>query len=225
MQLQHVDQYKTLLSFLSITLGPDYEINLYNYDADGFTLIALANGGMSGRNLGDSLGNMELNLLQQKAYQATSFQTNYTSIAPSGKALRSSSLLLQDEEGQPTGMICINFDSHRFEDFSKQVLELCHPDSYILKETTMRFDSLELKNETATTPTTDSLDALTSDIFSVALDNAIVPVEYLTQKERIEIVRMLQEKGVFLIKGAIPHVAEKLQCSTATIYRYLQQLD
>ena len=46
----------------------------------------------------------------------------------------------------------------------------------------------------------------------------------LKQEERMTVIHTLQEKGVFLIKGAVPEVAQALSCSEATIYRYLSKL-
>ena len=47
------------------------------------------------------------------------------------------------------------------------------------------------------------------------------PVIYLTKDEKVSIVKDLEEKGVFLIKGAIDYVANALQVSRYTIYNYL----
>ncbi|WP_238558869.1 helix-turn-helix domain-containing protein [Yersinia pestis] len=40
--------------------------------------------------------------------------------------------------------------------------------------------------------------------------------------EKKEIVKKLNEKGVFLLKGAVAEVAMRLETSEQTIYRYLK---
>ena len=54
------------------------------------------------------------------------------------------------------------------------------------------------------------------------MENSFVPVDRLNQEEKIEIVRDLEGKGVFMLKGAVSEVAEKLGVSEATLYRYIR---
>ena len=49
-------------------------------------------------------------------------------------------------------------------------------------------------------------------------------VERLNVEEKIKVVKYLQEKGIFKVKGAIVLVAEKLAVSEPTIYRYLKKM-
>ena len=54
---------------------------------------------------------------------------------------------------------------------------------------------------------------------------ADVPVERLTQDEKMEIMAALNRKGVFLLKGSVSYVAKELHSSEASIYRYLGKLN
>ena len=49
--------------------------------------------------------------------------------------------------------------------------------------------------------------------------------ERLTKQERVEIVKVLYEKGLFNLKDAINFVAQKLSCSPTTIYRYVGKIE
>ena len=51
-----------------------------------------------------------------------------------------------------------------------------------------------------------------------------LPASRLKKAERAEIIRILNKKGIFILKGAIPLVAAKLSCSSASVYRYLSEL-
>ena len=55
--------------------------------------------------------------------------------------------------------------------------------------------------------------------------NYPVPVERLTQDEKMEIMATLNRKGVFLLKGSVSYVAKELHSSEASIYRYLGKLN
>ena len=62
-------------------------------------------------------------------------------------------------------------------------------------------------------------------ICNQVLSEATVPVDRLSQDEKIAIVEKLDGKGVFLFKGAVALVAGRLQTSEATIYRYLSKIN
>ena len=49
--------------------------------------------------------------------------------------------------------------------------------------------------------------------------------ERLNVDEKIKVVKYLQEKGTFKVKGAIVLVAEKLAVSEPTVYRYLKKME
>jgi predicted transcriptional regulator YheO len=46
----------------------------------------------------------------------------------------------------------------------------------------------------------------------------------MDRAKKLEIVSFMDEKGFFLIKGAIDNVAESLQVSKVTVYSYLDQI-
>ena len=46
----------------------------------------------------------------------------------------------------------------------------------------------------------------------------------LSQQEKLEIVSNLDQKGIFLVKGAIVELARFLHTTETTIYRYLNKL-
>ena len=46
----------------------------------------------------------------------------------------------------------------------------------------------------------------------------------LTREQRIEKVRFMKEKGLFLMKGSIEKAAEKLGVNKVTIYSYLDEV-
>ena len=43
----------------------------------------------------------------------------------------------------------------------------------------------------------------------------------LSRDEKIQIIRFMNEKGIFLIKGTVEMVAERLKTAKVTIYSYL----
>ena len=58
------------------------------------------------------------------------------------------------------------------------------------------------------------------------MDNIIGPGggQKLSRDERIEKVRFMEEKGLFLMKGSVEQAAEKLGVNKVTIYSYLDEV-
>ena len=50
------------------------------------------------------------------------------------------------------------------------------------------------------------------------------PVETMSRDQRIEKVRFMEEKGIFLMKGSVEKAAEVLGVNKVTIYSYLDEI-
>ena len=49
--------------------------------------------------------------------------------------------------------------------------------------------------------------------------------KYFPEGTQVDIIDILNRKGVFLLKGSVSHVAQTLHSSEASIYRYLGKLN
>ena len=193
-------QYTVLVDFLGHILGPDYEVALHELKDDSNEIIAIANGELTGRHLGSPLSNKMLEYLTSHLYETQDYVLRFESTAITGKKLCSNSLFIKGPRNELTGLLCINFDSSRYQELSARVMDLC---SNML------------------TPGVQSGASIVSEVVS----NYPVPVERLTQDEKMEIMATLNRKGVFLLKGSVSYVAKELHSSEASIYRYLGKLN
>ena len=71
----------------------------------------------------------------------------------------------------------------------------------------------------------NSADAVALDAINRELERMGVTPGHLTHSERLQVITSLESAGIFLLKGAIKSVAAALGCSTASIYRYLSQIN
>ena len=46
----------------------------------------------------------------------------------------------------------------------------------------------------------------------------------MRRHEKIELIRFMDEKGIFLMKGSVEKVAEQLGISKVTVYSYLDEV-
>ncbi|MEL7602040.1 MAG: PAS domain-containing protein [Bacillota bacterium] len=220
MTQEQIKQYKVLVEFLSNTLGPDYEIALHDLSDKNNSIVAIENGHISGRSVGGPLTNVALKIIAEKSYKNADYKINYSGLSKGNKKLRSCTMFIKDEEGELVGLLCINFDDQRYRELSKLVLQLCHPDSYV--ERGQAAEAALTRDAEENFP--NSMSALTDDVINDVLTELGTQVERLTQEEKLKIIGMLDEKGVFMLKGAVNIAAEKLSCSKASIYRYLGKL-
>jgi len=222
-------QYIRLTRFLGETLGPDYEVALYDLEAKEPCVIALANMGISGRQLGSPLSDISAKLIEAQEYKTTDSRVNYTGIGFNGKMLRCSTLFLKEGDGEPFGLISIAFDDFRYQQLSDQVLKLRHPDAFV--ESNFVYDSENVPRAAAkakdgeTEVFTSSVDDLFTKTVQQVAGGMGVPLKRMSGQERTEFVRRLKDAGVFNIKHSIPEVAHIMGCSPATVYRHLSNLD
>lgn len=214
-------QYARLTGFLGRALGPDYEVALHDLTDTNRSLIAIANGHISGRKVGAPLTNRALSILRDKSYEHSDYRIHDYGLSVNGKELRSNTLFIK-QGGRLIGMLCINFDDSRYRSVAGEILGLCHPDAFIAST------SAALAGEPDVSPVhsvpemfSDSPEAVVKDAVSRELERRGVTPERLNADERAEIITALDAGGIFLIKGAVKDVAAALGCSQASVYRYL----
>ena len=220
-------QYTVLVDFLGHILGPDYEVALHELKDDSNEIIAIANGELTGRHLGSPLSNKMLEYLTSHLYETQDYVLRFESTAITGKKLCSNSLFIKGPRNELTGLLCINFDASRYEELSRRVMELCGGGLKrgVPSGTRLIADS----NDPVETPVRSgyptSIAGATASIVSQVVANYPVEVDRLTQDEKMEIMDILNRKGVFLLKGSVSYVAKELHSSEASIYRYLGKLN
>lgn len=224
-----IRRYSVLVDFLGQALGPDYEVTLYDLEPENSTIVAIANGRISGRTVGSPLTSTGQKLLSQKQYQDRDYNLNYTSLLSSGKVVRSSTLFIKDNDGVPAGLLCINFDDSRFHALSDSILKLIHPDDFVHHH----YFPVPAQTQPAVRPGRpgdppseniyNDVGGMVKEIFDEVAGTISVPLDRLTQDERTQFIAQLNERGMFRLKGAVQYATERLACSQASVYRYLSK--
>jgi predicted transcriptional regulator YheO len=218
-----LSQYSILVEFLGKSLGPDYEVALHDISNDKSSVVAIANGYISGRSIGSPMTNFGLNMLTDKIYKHTNYKANYHGISKDQSILRCSSLFIKDQNEELVGMLCINFDDRKFVHLSNQILKLCHPDELIEKQCTYESVDSIVTDEVETF--SGSISEATETVLNKVLVDNDISTDRLTQSDRLSVISILNRKGIFMLKGAVVEVAKQLHCSEPSIYRYLNKLN
>lgn len=229
-------QFTSLVKFLSQVLGPDYEIVLQDLSDSHNCVAAIENGSISGRKIGSPITDAALRLLKKRVYETTDFVANYKGVTRDGIVLRSSTFFFKDENNEPFALLCINFSDARYIELHDKLLALAHPITFLTKHSTHTIQessnipdflhpaNVPSESDNITETFMADTEVLMEDIYNNVVSNVDFPLERLTQYEREKIVELLREKGIFKLKGAVPFVADKINCSVASVYRYLGEI-
>lgn len=209
--------YEVLTNFLGNVLSDNYEIALLDLREGKRCITAIANGQNSGRTVGAPLTDLALKIIREGIWKKEPYLLNYSGLTRDKKPLISSTLFIK--EGQELlGMLCLNVDTQIYQELCQSILKLGG-----LSNVSPTSTIIDLPVEHTETFTNDIGDMIASAMPDYIMENRI-PADRLTQEEKISIVKQLNEKGVFMIKGAVSEAALKLNCSDATIYRYLSKI-
>lgn len=219
-----LENYVSFISFFSKAIGPDYELYLLDTRGGKFKKLSLEYGKISGKNLGSDLPPAIKSSLDKKEYQYTDYIVNRTTYSKTGKALRTSMFFIKSDGGDFEGIMCINFDDSRYEELGKKIMYLCHPDAYIEE----RISSVSLIDniDEGTLDHINQGEKMTMEdtimsMIDLELKEALIPVERLTPDEKVQIVKNLDSKGFFMLKGAVSILSKVLDMSQASVYRYI----
>lgn len=223
-----IQHYIKLTEFLGKVLGPDYEVALHDITTPHQSIVAIANGHVSRRTVGAPLTELAHRILTEKSYETNDYRLNYTGIVmENGNMLRSSIFFIKDSAGTLVGLLCINFDDSRYRDLSDRLLKLCHPDSFV--DTNFVFNEELARAEAAPSPASESfissVTQATEEAIAQVVQDSGVPLERLTKEEKLQIISILNDKGVFLLKNAVKQVARQIHSSQASVYRYINILN
>ena len=206
---QELRPYIPLAQMLVQTLGPDCEVVLHDLDHPAHSVIYVENPTVTNRKVGESFDQLVRQVILSDDLKEN-FVANYYFTAPNGKHIRSSSLLIKDEAGHLTGAMCINLDTTRITQSLSFLRSLLPP---------------EAKKEPGI-PQEPGKDAHVSVMIENLMDNILGPgdLQHLTREERLEKIRFMDEKGLFLMKGSVEKAAEKLGVGKVTVYSYLDEV-
>ncbi|MDR1873503.1 MAG: PAS domain-containing protein [Synergistaceae bacterium] len=219
-----VRSYLPLVDFLAEVVGPNSEIVLHDLSNEESSLVAIRNGGLSGRDVGAPITDFAKHVLQHGRHEGKNFITNYLGKAGSaGKFLKSSTFFIRDDNDEIIGLLGINTDLSALSEAHRVLGQFLAIDEDI------NGDSAPSSTNANTNASTNadandhfSVREMVLSVMEQVLDSYGVDPARMTADEKKEAVEALNKKGIFLLKGVISDVASRLDVSEQTIYRYLK---
>ena len=214
-----LEPYAKLVYFLSAALGDNCEIALHDLTSKDQEIVAISNNPISGWEVGAKLSNLSLHYLEEKQYLNHDYVMNYKTVGNDGKLMRAATYFIKEEGREmPVGMLCINVNISDLEYLTSTIKKILG-----IKEE----KDIEFKMDNPVEILSSPLDEMIDMYIKECLEKMGFPSYFLAERlnvdEKIKVVKYLQEKGTFKVKGAIVLVAEKLAVSEPTVYRYLKK--
>ncbi|QZA81785.1 helix-turn-helix transcriptional regulator [Deefgea piscis] len=196
-----------LVNFIAGVLGEDSEVVVHDLSNINASLVAISNGHLSGRQVGAPATDLALRMVQEyRQSDGVSYKLNYRSKTHRGVLLRSSTLIINGEDGEPTAMLCINTDDKRLLDLQESIRKLLPNEP----EQTHQ-ESLSM-----------SVDDVGQDILQSVLEQYPIAPARMSAEEKSQVVKDLEQRGLFSIRGFVAKTAHILEISEPTLYRYLK---
>lgn len=204
-----IQSYIPLVKGISATFGSRCEVVLHDFTDLQHSIVAIENGHVTGRSSGSPMTESSLKLVQNEKVDEDII--NYTGKSADGRVLKSTTVFIKDEHQKVIGCFCINFD----------ITELVGARSVLNDIMKISEDFQERPNDAKNL---NVVSVVLTDLVKETLDEVGKPIIYLSKDDKVMMVDRLDQKGAFLIKGAIDYVANVLCVSRYTIYNYLDEI-
>lgn len=194
-----------LLEPMAKAFGTRTEMVLHDFRQPEHSIVALA-GDVTGRRPGGSVTQIGLAIMRAGDDAEESY--HYTTQAPNGRILKSSTVPLRDPEGHVFGALCVNVDITEMWMVSRAIQEMIGADTQAPQPVTF----------------VDDIDRVIGEVLQEETEMLGRPLTELAKPERLQLLKALDYRGVFSLQRSVPQVAEYLGLSRATLYNDLREM-
>lgn len=203
---------------LGSVLGRNTEVVLHDLTRPEHSVLAIANGHISGRQVGSPIlagpkhdrgFDAVLHAALEKGTQAPVVVENYPTLSHDGKTFRSATAVFRDADGEPFASLCVNCDLTGINAAQACLEQLL---------------GTALQPAPAVTETPPDLEQLMTRIIDGALQDARAQGVRFGKAQKLEAVRQMHDGGLFIVKGAVEKAAAALGVTRYTIYNYLEEI-
>lgn len=202
-----IQAFIPVANLISRTFGSSCEVVLHDISTPKNSVVYVV-GDVTGRQVGQSFDHLITEVILSKDFK-DDCTANYYFTALNGREIKSSTALIRDEKGDVVGAICVNIDISAHKEALKILNEFL-PSKGVFKSSDVSQGEPE-------------------DIMQI-VENLVEKIigekqaKKLRKDEKKELVKFMDKKGIFAIKGAIDMVANRLNVSRVTIYGYIDEI-
>lgn len=212
MASKYLEKLMPMVDAIAATFGKNCEVVLHDLSKPHQSIIKIANGHITGRDVGSPATDLVLSFLKKR--QKKDSIIGYRTKTKKGAELKSTTVFIRDNKGKIVGALCINIDITPYVSTKNVLEELCliynSGDVEGGKQFPEKFES--------------SVDNVINELLQQSMKKIGKPVVHMGKEDKLQIIRDLKERGLFLIKGSAKRVSQELNVSLPTIYKYLEEI-
>lgn len=200
-----LDFLKRLSDGIAIMFGKDCEVVIHDMKQEEVSILYIANGHVTQRNIGDKLdflGTSELDTLHKEKDLV-----NRKGQSKTGHSIKSSTFHIEGEDYHFA--LGVNYDYTNMEVLHNVVTDFIQVGEPIAEN--------ELEKD-------ENLEGQLEEVFAEAIDYVGKPLPFMRKQDRVEVIKYLYDKGAFSIHKSIPIIADKMCVSRYTIYNYIKEI-
>ena len=171
------------------------------------SVIAIENGHITGRSIGDGPSHIVLESLKEDPSEIED-RVSYLTKTSDGRVLRSTTLFIRDDDGKVIGLMGINYDISMLVAVDDVIRDLTGSDTQ--------------------TSEPESISRNVADLLDELLEQSVKlvgkPTALMSKDDKMRAIRFLDDSGAFLVTKSGPKVCEYFGISTYTLYSYLDEI-
>jgi len=195
-------------------LGPGHEVVVHDLRDPDHSLVFLA-GNVTGRQPGAPITNLVLQMLRQRGNDTPDL-IGYPNRTRDGRNLKASTIFVRDDDGTIIGCVCLNMDLTVYQMAAKLIEQLTSTNDL---DAGAGRDAGPVAEYFA-----NDVNEVVRHILEEVVALAAKPVALMDKQDKLEIVRQLEQRGVFLVRGSVDQVAQMLGVSRFTVYNYIDEI-
>ncbi|MDR1884900.1 MAG: helix-turn-helix transcriptional regulator [Synergistaceae bacterium] len=199
-----------IVNGMASILGEDCEILLHDVSRFESSIVACANGHITGRAVGSPMSVFGVELVNSDEFSKHGDVYTYMARVNNEKLIKCGVIPLRDEQRRIIGLMCLHFDTTKAAIARKLLDRLFTVDNSSGGEPVNEFFGLEI-----------------GDVFKNTFDEAVKPLgkapRNMSRGEKVGVVGSLIDRGFFMMKGAVEYVAGEMGNSKFTVYAYMRE--
>lgn len=204
-----LENYIPVAKLIAQTFGSHCEIILHDFSRPQNSVVYTENNVVTNRTVGESFTEYFVKEVLLSRKFNNDCCANYIMEGKDGKKIKSSTALIRDLNDKVIGALCVNIDLTQISQFMEELGSLIG-----LPE--------------AITPSQDEVEVVPSiqEIVDDIIDKTIgdQDVDSMSRDQKIALIRFMNDKQIFAIKGALDKVADRMNISKVTVYSYLDEI-
>ncbi|MEM9423912.1 MAG: helix-turn-helix transcriptional regulator [Spirochaetota bacterium] len=207
-----LDILEKIMDTLAGTFGDSCEVVLHDLKGMPYdhSIIAIRNGHITGRKVGDPSTNKGLEFLRNPNPERGD-EIGYITKTATGKTLRSSSIYFRNSSQEVIGSLCINLDISQLLIAENSLRNL------------MGLNPAQVESENKEFFARD-INSLLTDSIQASMEHVGKPSSLMNKDEKCQGIRYLDERGVFLIKKSGEQVCASYEISKNALYSFLEEI-